>query len=50
MSISMNRLRLNIRFILQQSFNSLLVDGVKVISRLLSQAKEILLRDSKNTN
>lgn len=32
------------------SDNSLLVDGVKVISRLLSQAKEILLRDSKNIN
>jgi IS5 family transposase len=32
------------------SDNSLLVDGVKVISRLLSQAKGILLRDSKNIN
>ena len=32
------------------SDNSLLVDGVKVISRLLSQAKVILLRDSKNIN
>ncbi|MBD2409366.1 hypothetical protein FACHB389_32100 [Nostoc calcicola FACHB-389] len=32
------------------SDNSLLVDGVKVISRLLSQAKEILLRTSKNIN
>ncbi len=30
------------------SDNSLLVDGVKVISRLLSQAKEIILQDSKN--
>lgn len=32
------------------SDNSLLVDGVKVISRLLSQAKGILLKDSKNIN
>jgi IS5 family transposase len=32
------------------SDNSLLVDGVKVISRLLSQAKEVLLRSSKSVN
>ncbi|MHC5717372.1 MAG: ISNCY family transposase [Nostoc sp.] len=32
------------------SDNSLLVDGVKVISRLLLQAKKIILRDSKNLN
>lgn len=32
------------------SNNSLLVDGVKVISRLFSQAKKILLRYSKNVN
>jgi IS5 family transposase len=32
------------------SDNSLLLDRVKVISRLLSQAKEILLRKSKNIN
>ena len=32
------------------SDNSLLLDGVKVISRLLSQAKKILLPDSKNIN
>lgn len=32
------------------SDNSLLVDGVKVISRLLSQAKVILLKNSKNIN
>jgi IS5 family transposase len=32
------------------SDNSLLVDGVRVISRLLSQAKEILMQDSKNIN
>lgn len=32
------------------SDNSLLVDGVRVISRLLSQAKEMLLPNFKNTN
>jgi transposase, IS5 family len=32
------------------SDNSLLVDGVKVISRLLSKAKEILLPDLKKIN